>query len=335
MRFHFRTIVGVFLALLLSLPVVGYSQTELKVGTSGPGSVAYVWVSTLASVLDQFKAPVRIRVAGGVFDVEAIRTMEKGEKGLDASLVTGSTLANAVFSKGPFKGEKVKELRAIFPLGLSPLQIVAAEKSKITSLNDLSGKRISAGAAGGGPDLFTREFFAKMFPNLKVQIVPMAFSAAAQALSDGKIDAFFTFGAAPYPAIVEASSLMKLNYLSVGEEVRNKWFKDNPQHHTMVIPAGAYKDQTKEMITFGHVAHLLAPGSMPKETAYALAKQLLTPAFKDALIKATETWAPAYEGLANKVYFEDLASLGVPFHTGAAQAFKEAGYDLSKNKVTE
>jgi hypothetical protein len=134
MRFQFRTIVGVFLALLLSLPVVGYSQTELKVGTSGPGSVAYVWVSTLASVLDQFKAPVRIRVAGGVFDVEAIRTMEKGEKGLDASLVTGSTLANAVFSKGPFKGEKVKELRAIFPLGLSPLQIVAAEKSKITRL---------------------------------------------------------------------------------------------------------------------------------------------------------------------------------------------------------
>jgi TRAP-type uncharacterized transport system substrate-binding protein len=87
------------------------------------------------------------------------------------------------------------------------------------------------------------------------------------------------------------------------------------------------------MITFGHVAHLLAPAGMPKETAYALSKQLLDPAFKAALIKATETWAPAYEGLANKVYFEDLAALNVPFHPGAAQAFKEAGYDLSKNKI--
>jgi len=332
-----RSVWMVMVCFLIAIvgPTFASAQTEIKVGTSGPGSVAYLWVSTLSSVLDQFKSAVRIRVVGGVFDVEAIRIMQKGEKGLDASLVTGSTLAKAVFSTGPFKGEKITVLRAIFPLGLSPLQIVASEKSKIMSLDDLGGKRISAGSAGGGPDLFAREFFSKMFPKLKVQITAMAFSAVAQALADGKIDAYLTFGAAPYPAIVESASLMKLNYLSVSEDVRKRWFKEHPEHHTMVIPAGIYKDQTKEMVTFGHVAHLLAPAQMPKETAYQLTKQLLTPPFKDALIKATSTWAPAYEGLANKVYFEDLSSLGVAFHPGAAQAFKEGGYDLSKNKIAE
>jgi uncharacterized protein len=316
-------------------PIAALAQTELKVGTSGPGSVAYLWVSTLSSVLDQFKSAVRVRVVGGVFDVEAIRIMQKGEKGLDASLVTGSTLAKAVFSTGPFKDEKITVLRAIFPLGLSPLQIVASEKSKIISLDDLGGKRISAGSAGGGPDLFAREFFSKMYPKLKVQITAMAFSAVAQALADGKIDAYLTFGAAPYPAIVESASLMKLNYLSVNEDVRKRWFKEHPEHHTMSIPAGVYKDQTKEIVTFGHIGHLMAPAKMPKEPAYQLTKQLLNSAFKDALIKATITWAPAYEGLENKVYFEDLTDLGVPFHPGAAQAFKEAGYDLSKNKIVE
>jgi len=205
--------------------------------------------------------------------------MQKGEKGLDASLVTGSTLAKAVFSTGPFKGEKITVLRAIFPLGLSPLQIVASKNQKSCPLMTWRKKNFGW-LSRRRPDLFAREFFSKMFPKLKVQITAMAFSAVAQALADGKIDAYLTFGAAPYPAIVESASLMKLNYLSVSEDVRKRWFKEHPEHHTMVIPAGIYKDQTKEMVTFGHVAHLLAPAQMPKETAYQLTKQLLTPRLK-------------------------------------------------------
>jgi hypothetical protein len=288
----------------------------------------------LGTTLDRLDAPVRAKVAGGVFDVEAMRIMQKGASGIDASLVTGSTLAKAFFHKSPFKkGEKIDNLRAIFLMCTSPLQIIGRADAGITSLSDMNGKRISAGTRGGGPDLFTREFFSTMFPELEITIVPMAFSAVSSAMQDRKIDGYLTFGAAPYPAIVETISLVKVNFLSVSEEVRKKWFTVHPEHHTMVIPADTYDGQTEDMITFGHIAHIFASVKMDDETAYQLTKTLLKPETRDALIKATKTWATAYEGLESKVFFQDLKGLQVPFHSGAARAFREAGYSKEVSEV--
>jgi len=63
-----RSVWMVMVCFLIAIvgPTFASAQTEIKVGTSGPGSVAYLWVSTLSSVLDQFKSAVRIRVVGGV-----------------------------------------------------------------------------------------------------------------------------------------------------------------------------------------------------------------------------------------------------------------------------
>ena len=335
MRKWFSVALGFFFVLtMVGASVAGAATKTITVGTSGPGSVAYLWVSTLGTVLDRFDSPVRIKVAGGVFDVEAMRIMQRGAKGVDASLVTGSTLGKGIFNKPPFKkDEKFDKLKAVFPLGLSPLQIVARADSGIKSLEDMAGKRISAGARGGGPDLFSRDFFATVLPDMKVEIVPMAFSAVSSAMQDRKIDAYLTFGAAPYPAIVETISLVKVNFISVSEEIRTKWFKLHPEHHTMAVKAGSYDGQTEDMVTLGHVAGLLTSDQLDEETVYQLTKLLLNPEFKAALIKDTITWAPAYEGLDNKVYFEDLKALGMKFHPGAAKAFNEAGYTAEVESV--
>ncbi|MDR1931475.1 MAG: TAXI family TRAP transporter solute-binding subunit [Spirochaetales bacterium] len=306
------------------------SPVTITVGTSGPGSVAFTWVSTLSTLLEQEKADVRIRVAGDMPDVEAFRIMEKAAAGVDASLGTGTTLARALSAKEPFKpDETFKNLRVLFPLGLSPVQTVARQDSGITKFSDFNGKRISGGAVGSGPDTFMREFFPKMYPNIKVEIVPMAFSGVSSAMQDKKIDGYLTFGSAPYPAIVETQSLVKINFIDIEDDVRTRWFKEHPEHHTMKIAAGSYETQTKEIVSLGHVAHLVTNTNLSEQVAYYLTKRILDPKFKESLIKATAAWAAAFEGLENNTFFDDVKGLGLRLHPGAARAYEEAGYDVS------
>jgi TRAP transporter TAXI family solute receptor len=305
-------------------------STEITVGTSGPGSVAFTWVSTLATVLEQISAPVRIRVAGDMPDVEAFRMMQRGAKGVDASLGTGTTLARAMKGIEPFQAnEKFDNLRAVFPLGLSPIQTVARKDSGIGKFEDFNGKRITGGAVGSGPDTFLREFLPKMYPNIKVEIVPMAFSGVSSAMQDRRIDGYLTFGAAPYPAIVETMSLVPINFIDIDQSIQQRWFQEHPEHHTMIVPKNSYEGQTSDLLSLGHVAHLLTSVNADEQVIYELTKKLLDNSFRDALITATITWAPAYEGLANNTYFEDLKGLGIKFHPGAARAFEEAGYNIS------
>ncbi len=304
--------------------------TEITVGTSGPGSVAFTWVSTLATVSEQVNAPVRIRVAGDMPDVEAFRMMQRGAKGVDASLGTGTTLARAIKGIEPFSAsEKFDNLRAVFILGLSPIQTVARKDSGITKFEDFNGKRITGGAVGSGPDTFLREFLPKMYPNIRVEIVPMAFSGVSSAMQDKRIDGYLTFGAAPYPAIVETMSLVPINFIDIDQAVQQRWFQEHPEHHTLIVPKNSYEGQSNDLISLGHVAHLLTGVSANEEVIYQLTKKLLEPSFRQALISATVTWAPAYQGLDDKTYFSDLRGLGIKFHPGAARAFEEAGYDIT------
>jgi TRAP transporter TAXI family solute receptor len=303
--------------------------TEITVGTSGPGSVAFTWVSTLATILEQKSASVRIRVAGDMPDVEAFRMMQRGARGVDASLGTGTTLARALKGIAPFQAnEKFDNLRAVFILGLSPIQTVARKDSGIAKFEDFNGKRITGGAVGSGPDTFLREFLPKMYPDIKVEIMPMAFSGVSSAMQDKRIDGYLTFGAAPYPAIVETMSLVPINFIDIDEAVQQRWFKEHPEHHTLIVPKNSYEGQPNDLVSLGHVAHLLTGVNANEQVIYELTKKLLDPSFRQALITATITWAPAYEGLDNNTYFDDLRGMGIKFHPGAVRAFEEAGYKI-------
>jgi TRAP transporter TAXI family solute receptor len=314
----------------LAVSAAPVKSTEITVGTSGPGSVAFTWVSTLATILEQKSAPVRIRVAGDMPDVEAFRMMQRGAKGIDASLGTGTTLARAMKGIAPFKAdEKFDRLRAVFILGLSPIQTVARKDSGISRFEDFNGKKITGGAVGSGPDTFLREFLPKMYPGVKVDIVPMAFSGVSSAMQDRRIDGYLTFGAAPYPAIVETQSLVPINFIDIEQAVQQRWFTEHPEHHTLIVGKNSYENQPNDLISLGHVAHLLTGVNADEQVIYELTKKCLDTSFRDALIAATTTWAPAYEGLQDGTYFADLKGLGIKFHPGAARAFEEAGYDIS------
>jgi uncharacterized protein len=297
----------------------------ITMGTAGPGSVVYVWVTSLSQALDSINAPVRIQVNAGVFDIEGMRVMEAGGAGLDSSFVSGSSLVSATLGRAPFEGKPLKNLRGAFPLGQAPVVMVARGDAGINGLKDLDGKKVTAGPAGTGNDIMMRGLIAKVTPSAKPSYATLPYSSFASALQDGKIDAVFILGWPPYPAVVETAALMKIKYVPFSEQEMKTWLVDNPQHHRMVLKAGMNPQQATDIQTFGHVSHLIVPERLDDEVVYQLTKAWLRPDVRKQLLNASSTWEAAFMAFDSSLYFQDLEALKTKLHPGAVRAFKEAG----------
>lgn len=296
----------------------------LNAGTTGPGSLAYVWVSSIATVFGQLSQPISLNVTAGIYDVEALRLMDTGVPAVDVSFVSGSSLILAAQGKAPFKSP-LDNIRALSPLGYAPVVIVAREDTGITTLDQVAGKRISAGPAGSGNDIFARAFFKFKYPDANFSFVPMDYSAFAGAIQDRKIDVLFTIGLPPYPALVEASALAKLNFIPLVAEQVADWLEVSPQHHPMELPANSYPSQESPVPTIGHVSHFVASTHLSDDLGYQITKQWLDPAVRDALVTMTPSIKAGYEVLESGLFFDDLIGGGAKLHAGAVKAMREHG----------
>ena len=312
----------------IALSNAGYAQTAprtITMGTAGPGSVVYIWVTSLASALEGISAPARIQVNAGVFDIEGMRVMEAGGAGLDSSFVSGSSLVSATLGRPPFEGKPLKNLRGAFPLGQAPVVVVARAEAGVNGVKDLGGKRITAGPGATGNDIMMRGFMGRVAPGVKVSYVALPHAAFASALQDGKIDAVFILGWPPYPAVIEAASLMKLKYVKFSDAEMKAWLVDNPQHHRMVLKAGMNPQQAEDIVTFGHVSHLIMPAKLDQQVVYDLTKAWLRPDVRKKLLDASSTWEAAFLAFDSGLYFGDMEALKAKLHPGAVRAYKEAG----------
>lgn len=315
---------AVAIACALASPASAQAPKTITVGTAGPGSIAFVWVSSMAQVLEQMQAPVRIRVAAGLFDIEAMRILENHGAGVDASFVSGSSLVSATLGRPPFEGKPLKNLRGLFPIGTAPISIIARLDSGIKSVQDLGGRRLSAGPAGTGNDLFARAFMKRVVRE-PVKWVPLSYSAFAGSLQDNKVDAELVLGSPPYPAVVEAASLIDLSYLSISPDEQAKWLPDNPQHHPMTVPAGTYPKQDKDIVTFGHVSHLITSDAMDDATAEYLTKFFLDPEVRKKLLDISPSWNAAFAALSSGLYGEDVTALKLQMQPAALRVLLAAG----------
>jgi hypothetical protein len=328
-----RTLLTVMASLAFAVAALGLGATEasaqtprtITMGTAGPGSVVYVWVTSLSQALSTINAPVRIQVNAGVFDVEGMRVMEAGGAGLDSSFVSGSSLVSATLGRPPFEGKPMKNLRGAFPLGQAPVVVVSREGAGINGLKDLDGKRVTAGPAGTGNDIMMRGLIAKVTPTSKPSYSNMTYASFAPALQDGKVDAVFILGWPPYPAVVETAALIKIKYVPFSENEMKTWLADNPQHHRMVLKAGMNPQQSVDIKTFGHVSHLIVPAKLDEEVVYQLTKAWMRPDVHKQLLNASSTWEAAFMAFDTGLYFQDLEALKAKLHPGAVRAYKEAG----------
>ena len=138
----------------------------------------------------------------------------------------------------------------------------------------------------------------------------------ADALKDGKIDAFFCTAGAPTTAIVELATTNAINLLEIDDEHAKKLADAHPFYTTYAIPGGSYKGVDDDVQTVAIKATLIASPKLSEETVYNLTKAIF-----DNKDEIASTHAKGEE--LDLEYA--VSGISVPFHPGAEKYFKEVG----------
>ena len=213
--------------------------------------------------------------------------------------------------------EKPADAKALAVLYSNLTHLVVKESSGVNAVPDLKGKRVSMGSAGSGTEIIanrTLEAYG-LDPAADISRERLGAQDSANALRDGKIDAFFFSGGLPVPAVLDLATGTKIKMLDLADSISKMSAKYGNFYFPIKIPKSTYN--TAADVTVSGVANLLV---VPSSFDPALAQAILATMFdnKADLVKV--------HNAANDLSLE-TAVLGSPidYHQGAIDFYKSKG----------
>ncbi len=320
-----RALLGLTLG-ALALTSLGASAQEAADETTvlpmatGAVSGAYFPVGvSLCRVVNADRADHGLRCAAvpSQGSVENIGLLRAGDA--DLAIVQSDVQDAALNGTGSFAEAGAFEgLRAVMALYAEPLALVAAADAGIASLEDLPGKRVSLGEDGSGQRPLIADLMQEMGwrETALDAVTDLSPSAAATALCEGRIDAFFYAVGHPALAVGEAVSACGATLVPVQGPAVDAVTVGSPFYFAAEIPAGAYVGVDAPVPTFGVGATLVTRADVPEDQIRTVTAGIL------GALPDLAGFNPLLNGLDPAAM--RLQALSAPLHPGAAAAFEAA-----------
>ena len=312
------------LGLSLALGVAGavaQARKQLSIATGGTGGVYYPLAGGFGAILakETTNLAATAEVTGG--SVDNMKLIGAGKA--DVAFTQVDTAVDAINGRDKFAGAKVP-VRALTVLYTNYMQIVTLDGSGITKFEDLKGKRISTGSPGSGTEIVSFRLIeaAGLDKDKDVKRERLGAAESANALKDGKVDAFFFVAGLPTSAItdVAATPNVKMRMIDHAHLVPKIIEKQGPLYAPGVVKAGTYPNQTadSQVLTVWNI--MTVNENTPDDLAYTLTKTMLEKRDDLALVHK--------EALNIKTESQRSEYAGIPWHPGALKYFKEKGIKL-------
>lgn len=295
-------------------PAPAADAVNLKMATGGTTGTYYAYGGVIANILNGKLGSLQLNVQSTGASKANIFLIDDGEA--DVAIVQNDVMDYA--SKGTDLFEEdgaIESFSAGAALYAEVCQIISS--GDIKSVEDLKGKRVSVGDAGSGVEFNARQIlnaYGISFDDIEVN--NLGFGDSADALKDGKIDAFFCTAGAPTTAITELATTNSINLLGIDDEHAAALQNDYAFYTQYTIPGGTYKGVDDDVVTVAVKATLIVSDELSEDVVYDLVKGLFDN--KDAITAGHAKGAeldPAYA----------VDGISVKFHPGAEKYFKEAG----------
>ena len=295
-------------------------QKFISIGTGGVTGVYYPTGGAICRLVNKNRKKHGIRCSaestgGSIYNINTVRNGE-----LEFGVAQSDWQYHAYNGTSKFKDKGAfKKLRAVFSVHAEPVTIVSRADAGINNITDFKGKRINIGNPGSGT-LGTYEVIEKAMGwkrgDLKLA-AQMKSAETAQALCDGKIDAYFWLVGHPSALTQEsiASCAAKLSN-ATGPAIA-KLIADNPFYRAATIPAGMYNNK-EDVKTFGVGATFVSSADVPDDVVYTVVKAV----FEN--IDQFKKLHPAFNHLKPAEMIKD--GLSAPIHEGAKEYYKEKGW---------
>jgi len=247
--------------------------------------------------------------------ISNVRGVDEGKAHI--GLANSSTTVDGLEGRAPYpkKVTKVCQLANLYP---QYFQVVALADAKVNSFADLKGKSLVTQPKGNTGELLT-ELVLKMSGLNYQSLAKINFNSYNESvgmMKDGHANVFTLGTTAPASAVMDLASARDVKLIPVDDKVMNQLKAMNPGYNRLVIKAGTYPKQDKDVPVIGYSTHLVVACDLPENTVYQMTKTMAgnVPGMA-AVVKSIEGMTP-----------KDMAlDIGVPFHKGAAKFYKEAG----------
>jgi hypothetical protein len=245
-----------------------------------------------------------------------VRGVDEGKAQI--GFANSSTTVDGLEGRPPYpkKVTKVCQVANLYP---QYFQVVALSNANIKSFADLKGKTLVTQPKGNTAELLTADVLklnGMSYQSLAKVNFQAAYTDAVSLMTDGHAQVFTLGTTAPASAVMDLASARDVTLVPVDDKTMNALKKANPGYNRLIIKAGTYPKQDKDVPVIGYSTHVVAACDLPEDTVYKMTKAMA------GNISAMSSVVKAIDGVTAK----DMAlDIGVPFHKGAAKFYKEVG----------
>lgn len=284
---------------------------QVKMMTGPQGGSWYPLGGALQSMVANDGIRVQVLPGGGVANAQ-------GVQGGQADLAFGNSISvvDAIAGRPPFKGkaDNICLLATLYP---QYMHIVATQASGVKSVEDFKGKRIVTQPVGNTAEQVTRavlETAGMSYKDMR-SVDYVSYSDGVSLMQDGNADIFTLGTTVPASSVMDLTNSSKVTFVPLTQEFIDKMQANiNPGYASLIMPAGSYPGQDKDVRVVGYTTQLIGRCNLDDKVVKTVLERLW------ANMKDLTTISAAMKGTT-------LASMkvegGVPLHK-AAKAFYDA-----------
>jgi hypothetical protein len=308
---------------LAAIAALGVSSAEaqnkqLSIATGGTGGVYYPLGGGFGNILGKELPGVvaTAQVTGG--SVANLQLIGSGK--VDLCFTQVDAAWDAVNGTDKFTSGKLP-IRALAVMYPNHMHVVTIEGSGISKVEDMKGKRISAGSPGSATEVYAIRVLeaAGLDHEKDVRKERLGVAESVNALKDRKIEAFFWVGGLPTASVTDLASTpnTRIKILDISHFTAKMNAKYGPLYAEAMIPAATYKGLEAD-VKNNTVWNIMAVNANTDEQlAYDLTRIMLEKRADLALVHK--------EALNIKLEWQTSNRAGIPWHPGALKYFKEKG----------
>jgi uncharacterized protein len=292
-------------------PPAGWPPS-LVIGTGSPGGVYVPYGQALADILTETLG-IRVTAQATQASAQNILLMESG--------VAQLGMTNVTFALEGWNGtgawtrdRKLRSMRALVPMYVNPVEIVALKSSGIRTVADMAGKRVAPGPPNSAGGIYTKKLLA--LHGIQASLRFGAYETFLPQLKDGSVDAFVSTNADPSPVLAELDRTGDVRFIPLNADEVTKLSAEVPGLSPLVVPAGMYPSMTTDYTTVGTFNFIVVSKDLPDDLVYEITKAFY--ANHERMVKVHESAKQSTVESAKRV-------TAIPYHPGAARYYREIG----------
>jgi len=303
-----------FAAALLVPVMVAAQQVTMMTGPQG-GS----WIplgGALKGMWEKAIPGLQIQMTPGA-GIANVRGVDEGKAQI--GFANSISTVDGLEGRAPFpkKATKVCQLANLYP---QYFQVVALADAKINSFADLKGKSLVTQSKGNTGEALTATVLkvnGMSYESLAKVNFQAAYTDAVALMKDGHAQVFTLGTTAPASAVMDLASARDVNLVPADDKTVAALNKSNPGFYKkLVIKAGTYPKQDKDVQVIGYSTHLVVACDLPEDLVYKLAK---------VMAGNIDTLAAVVKPITGVTPKDMAVDIGVPLHKGALKFYKEVG----------